>query len=122
MIKLKHLGFQFIDAGMMAVANEESVEKLDSYKNFFARSKGMARIIYCHDSSFRTIKSLVTGWLQGAIVVHNACTKEDLHGNTSQHVHIVTEQRLMRGFDYRAPTVGFALLIARQLDSKRAFL
>ena len=31
MIKLKHLGFQFIDAGMKAVANEESVEKLDSY-------------------------------------------------------------------------------------------
>ena len=44
-----------------------------------------------------------------------------LHGNTAKHVHIVTEQRLMRGFDYRAPGVGFGLLLTRVLDSKRAF-
>ena len=110
---LKFLGFQFIDAGMIAVACEDSLETLDSYKDFFDRSNGMARIIYCHGSNFITLEGLVKGWIQGAIVLHNACTKEDLHGNTEKHVHIVTDQRLMRGFDYRAPTVGFALLIAR---------
>ena len=60
--------------------------------------------------------------IEGNLVVHhNACTKETLHGNRPYNLHIVTEQDRMRGFDYRAPGVGFGLLLMRELNSKRAY-
>ena len=40
------------------------------------------------------------------------------------HVYIVTEELLMRGFDYRSDdeTDGLALLVAASFTSKRAYI
>ena len=114
------LGFGFVFSGMTPTATRP--DTIRNYGEFFGQSPEKAHIVYCDETDKEGVEASARFHIPDAVIIRNAFTREALHGNTEKHVHIVTEQRLMRGFDYRAPTVGFALLIARQLDSKRAFL
>ena len=86
---------------------------------FFKNTAGMVRILYCNENEVDAVRTIAMK--HGCIVYSNNADKTVLRHNTAKHVHVVTEQRLMRGFDYRAPGVGFGLLLMRSLDSKRAY-
>ena len=52
------------------------------------------------------------------IVLENCTNLETLRNLTPKHICLVSEVRLMRGFDYRCKE-GIALMIAKQVDSTR---
>ena len=85
-------------------------------------SSGWARLIYCDDSQVDEVEQAARDHDESLHVVHNPVCREGLHNNDESSLLIVTQKRLMRGFDYRAPVTGFALLIAKQLDSRRSYL
>ena len=118
---LATMAFQFIQSGMEAAAVEENVMEVASFDEFFATSPGVAHIVYCSEAAVEQVEEAARKHVAEAIIRRNGCTRKDLHGNTERNVVVVTEERLMRGFDYRAPMVGFALLIAKKLSSRRAF-
>ena len=68
--------------------------------------------MYCAEDDVNDVQAAARLYTRNVVFHSNGHTRADLHNNTQKDVHIVTDQRLMRGFDYRAPTVGFALLIA----------
>ena len=68
--------------------------------------------MYCAEDDVTAVQAAARLYTINVVFHSNGHTRADLHHNTQKDVHIVTDQRLMRGFDYRAPTVGFALLIA----------
>ena len=68
--------------------------------------------MYCAEDDVNDVQAAARLDNSNVVFHSNGHTRADLHHNTQKDVHIVTDQRLMRGFDYRAPTVGFALLIA----------
>ena len=47
---LRTLRFAFVSSGMSDRVSEEQVETIDSVAAFFAKTVGMARIIYCPGS------------------------------------------------------------------------
>ena len=118
-------GFQAVCSGMKVKADECKVEDVASFRAFFQASSDMAHIVYCSDEQKVEVEQAAREHFKGLAIApaihHNASEKAVLHDNDEKSVHIVTEARLLRGFDYRAPVTGFALLVAKQLGSKRAF-
>ena len=81
----------------------------------------MAKLVYCDGEMAAEVEKIALTSVTGANIKNNPILTKDLRGNNQESVIIVTQQRLMRGFDYRSDD-GIALLICKQLENKRAFL
>ena len=62
--------------------------------------------------------------MQDACVIKNPVKKSQIHGKTKKDVLIVSEERIMRGFDFKAEekNPGFSLLQAHSFSNKRALM
>ena len=88
---------------------------------------GKSFIIYCGGEQVDSMAEELTQHFKGHTVsppiYKNAYTRDELHNYSDQaRAYIVTDEVLMRGFDYRSPATGIALLIARKLSTQRAYL
>ena len=117
---LSKLGFEFIYSNVEPMTQEPL--PVHDFRQYFNLSLGMARIIYCDHSQLEEVRQLASECSPGIVQKLNPTTREDLHDNDETSLIIVTEERLMRGFDYRAYYTGFALLIAKELDCYRSYL
>ena len=107
---------------MVNKADDADVVIVKDYHEYFTKSQGQAKLVYCDDDDKDAVIAAAKNCCPNIAVKENGVTRKELHGNDEKNLLIVTEERLMRGFDYRAPTTGFALLIAKQLPNKRAYL
>ena len=80
----------------------------------------IAKLIYCETEEFQAIKDCFETNCNSDYQVHsNVHSLVQLRDIQPGHLYLVSEQHLMRGFDYRCSS-GMAVLIAKKLDSKRA--
>ena len=111
----------FVSSALPDRVQEHQVEIVKGIYPFFVRTMGMARIIYCTPEHADAVEKTCNNLEGNLFVYRNHCTKTELHHNRPEHLHIVTDPTRMRGFDYRAPGVGFGLLLLRSFNSKRAY-
>ena len=112
--------FSIYDSGIEPAASAAVKPQYLEYKDFFASVyDNMGRLVYCEEAEFDSIKASVI-----PARLHHAtyCNVEDLAQLADIQpgsVYLISEQCLMRGFDYRCKN-GLALLISKRLDSERA--
>ena len=122
---LNTLEFQFVASGMTVNADEKKVIDTNSLDEFFDATPTMAHIIYCDETDKAEVLKAATAHFKGLSIspaIHlNACSQDVLQNNDERSLYIITDERLMRGFDYRAPITGIALLVAKPLSSLRSY-
>ena len=80
----------------------------------------IAKLVYCENEDFQAIRDCFeTNSISDCQVHSNVHSLAQLRDIQPGHLYLVSEQHLMRGFDYRC-SEGMAVLIAKKLDSKRA--
>ena len=124
---LDALNFTFVSSGMTAAAKPSDVGTVTTVQSFLQANTGKSFIIYCGEEQVASMEADLKQHFEGhAVSPHiytNAFTRDALHNDGDQvRAYIVTDEVLMRGFDYRSPETGIALLIARKLSTQRAYL
>ena len=108
-------------SGMERKFGEADLEDVETYDDFFDKNPGMAKLVYCRDEEVEKVKEAAKKVQPKADIKTNVVGKSGLHSNTVESVMIVTDKRLMRGFDYRCEK-GIAMVLASSFDHERALL
>ena len=108
-------------SGMKPKFAKGNYMNVESYENFFRLTTGVAKLVYCDVDQLEAVTAKAKFTQPDAIIKENVKDKSGLHENDARSVIIVTEERLMRGFDYRC-TEGIALLMARGFSHERALM
>ena len=110
-----------MSSGLETGVTDSDVELVTDIPAFFTQCAKMGKLIYVGSSDAHVAVAEELAAQHKLQVMKDESNVSVLRQTTQQTVHIVTQARLMRGFDYRSSdNAGIALLICVQFDSKRA--
>ena len=114
--------FQVLDSKITSSRLDVKCLQPLSVNSFITKSFGdKARLMFVDDADIPSLEYSLNVENPGITVYRNHATLADLRQLTPNHVCLVSEVRLMRGFDYRCKE-GINLLIAKQVDSQRTLI
>ena len=121
----KHHKFHLVDSGIQKEIGYDKVLATESMMldQFVqdAKKKGMAMLVYVEGEQVECLRAQASAL--GFRCRVNDDDTTSLRRTKNGDCLIVTEQRLMRGFDYRSHDhAGIGLFIGKLLDSRRAYI
>ena len=115
---LENYRFKFFDSLLDVTPLDVNRIEATNIKKFFdATYDDMARLIYVDAKQVKDIEDQAKQ--RDKLVRIKVSSLEELRTLEPNHVLIVTEKRLMRGFDYKCEA-GIQMLLAKQADSAKS--
>ena len=113
-------GFNIYDSHMQSSKCDSSPAELCSLDKFLSsKFDHMARLIFCDESTFEAMDKAASDNSTIEEIFTNCDELKILQRIEPGQLLLVSEQYLMRGFDFRCP-MGLALLVCKQFDSERS--